>query len=224
LPPCWLANGSLHLSTASADAESTDRLASGALVVVSPIALSDALATAVEALGHVDHLVAPNRLHHLYMDAWRARYPQARLFAPASLAEKRPDLKLDEPLDEGAPAAWGGEIDALLVRGAPSIDEVVLLHRPSRTLWVTDLVFNLTRSRGVMSALVFALIGISGRLAQSRVWRFAIKDREAAAQSAQQLLSWDFDRIMPAHGELVEQATRSVLAAALVRMRAASRE
>ena len=50
----------------------------------------------VDALGRVAHLVSPNRIHHLYLGDWKALYPAARLWGPASTISKRSDLALIE--------------------------------------------------------------------------------------------------------------------------------
>ncbi len=43
------------------------RLADGGLFVWSPVALSEPLRAAVDALGEVHHLIAPNASHHLLL-------------------------------------------------------------------------------------------------------------------------------------------------------------
>ena len=47
------------------------RLSGDRLLVWSPVAVSPALRAAVDALGKVYHLVAPNSLHHLFLADWR---------------------------------------------------------------------------------------------------------------------------------------------------------
>jgi hypothetical protein len=49
------------------------RLHDGTLWVWSPVALDDALADEIDRLGPVGHLVSPNKLHHLFLGAWRTR-------------------------------------------------------------------------------------------------------------------------------------------------------
>lgn len=68
------------------------RLPDGRLWVWSPIALDDALAAEIATHGEVADLVAPNKLHHLFLTAWAARWPAARLWAAPGLRRRRPDL------------------------------------------------------------------------------------------------------------------------------------
>lgn len=101
------------------------------------------------------------------------------------------------------------------------MSEVVFRHRASASLIVTDVAFNIPRSNGWPSDLAFALMGVRGRVAQSRSWRWFIEDRAAAAASATRLLAWDFQRLVVAHGEVVTDDAPGKLRAALTRMLAA---
>ena len=122
------------------------RRADGGLVLWSPGPLSDGLAAAIEALGEVRVLVAPNRLHHLYVADARRRFPGAALLLAPGLAEKRPDLD-GANLADGA-GVLGPEFELRTIDGATKLGEVVAFHRPSATLLVTDLVFNFGRPTG----------------------------------------------------------------------------
>ena len=69
------------------------RLASGDLVIWSPIALSPELRAELAELGEVVHLIAPNSLHHLFLGEWREAYPKASLYAAPGLKLRRADLQ-----------------------------------------------------------------------------------------------------------------------------------
>ncbi|MEJ2604810.1 MAG: DUF4336 domain-containing protein, partial [Gammaproteobacteria bacterium] len=101
------------------------RLDNGDLWIWSPVRLTDALRSAVDALGRVAHLVSPNKLHHLYLQDWQAAWPDALLWGPASTIDKRPDLEFQPPLEDEAPAPWRGEIDQFWFRGSKAMDEIV---------------------------------------------------------------------------------------------------
>ena len=107
------------------------RLGDGSLLLHSPVELDDGQAAAVDRLGTVRHLVSPNLLHHLYLEQATLRWPDARVWATPGLAEKAPDLRIDEVLATGSP--WPG-IDALEISGWPRLQEFALFHRPSGTL------------------------------------------------------------------------------------------
>lgn len=171
----------------------------GGLLLYAPAALDDAQAASIDALGAVTHLVAPCLYHHLHVAAAVARWPTATVHGAPGLAAKRPDLTIHHEL--GAPA-WGGAIDVELIRGAPAINETVLFHRPSGTLVCADFVFHITQPANLRTRMMLALTGTGGReLRQSRIWRFAVKDRPAARASIERILAWPIEQLAPVHGE-----------------------
>ena len=179
------------------------RLRDRSLLIYAPIGFDAEAAAAIDTLGRVAHLVAPNLFHHLYLSDALARWPDARLHAPAGLAAKRPDLPPARGLDAPDPA-WGGALELIRIDGAPRLDEHVLLHRPSGTLLCADLCFHIGRPANLASRLVFGLMGVGGeRLAQSRAWRLLARDRAAARVAVERVLAWPIRQIAPCHGEPV---------------------
>jgi hypothetical protein len=70
------------------------RLSDGTLFIWSPIRLIDGLRSEVDAVGQVQHIVAPNSLHHLFLPEWKRAYPGAKVYAPPGLRRKRQDIVL----------------------------------------------------------------------------------------------------------------------------------
>jgi Domain of unknown function (DUF4336) len=181
------------------------RLANGELMVHSPIRLDDVLAKEIDALGNVGHIVAPNRFHHLFFGPCAERYPKARTYGPSGLAEKVPALRIDEVLGDAAPSAWSGELEQLVVQGAPKMTEVVIYHRPTKTLIVSDLFFNIVHPANLMTKVLLTFTGARGKLAKSRVWALIKEDGAAFDASVRKVLAWDFDKLIMAHGDVVEK-------------------
>jgi glyoxylase-like metal-dependent hydrolase (beta-lactamase superfamily II) len=181
------------------------RLGDGALLVHSPTPVDDGLAAEIAALGQVAFIVAPNCYHHLHVAPFLTRFPGAKLFGPPGLAAKRPDLALAGTLDDGAAAPWAGTLDQIALGGAPKLNEVVFLHRPSRSLLVTDLLFNMTAPDNWMTGLALRLMGTYKRLGPSRLLRWRLtKDRRALKADVERMLAWDFARVLPGHGDVFE--------------------
>jgi len=187
------------------------RLHSGTLWVHSPVDLDEGIQQALDALGEVGDLVAPSTFHDLYWKRYFTTYPEARFYCAPGVQKEHPEHPFDAALTDAAPQAWGEEIDQLLVRGMPKVNEVVFLHRSSRSLIVADLLFNLGRDLNLFSGILFWLFGTYGRIAVSRLFKAFIKDRATVRQSIDQILSWDFDRIVVGHGAIVEAGGRKAL-------------
>lgn len=190
------------------------QLSTGELALHSPIPLSDALAEELAQLGPVKYLIAPNKLHHLYLGDAMARYPEAEVFAAPGLAQKRPDLQLSQG-EPRAPQAWQGELEPIFLRGVPWINETVFFHRPTGTLLVTDLFFHIQESQGWVAPLVLRMVGAWKKPAQSLLWRLACKDKEALAQDLQRVLCLPIQRVIPAHGQPLEEDAAQQLRRAL---------
>ena len=83
-------------------------------------------------------------------------------------------------------------------------------HRKSRTLLCADAIFNLASHDSPLTRFVGVLMG--GR-APGATWleRILIRDRRAAREQIDRMLAWDFDRIVLAHGDIIETGGRDVL-------------
>jgi hypothetical protein len=194
------------------------RLPDGGLWLHSPVRFTPEARAAVDALGPVRFLVAPNLMHHMALQDWAAAYPEAKVAAPAGLRRKRPDLRIDVELGEAADGAWAGTIDQVWVRGMPKLDEFLFLHRPSRTLLLTDLAFNVHQTDSWFTRTYLKLNRAWQRLAPTVITRSVIKDRQAVQASLAPVLSWDVARVVVCHGEVVEQGSREALRDAFARL------
>lgn len=190
------------------------RLPGGQLILHSPLSLNQELKEAVDSLGEVGYIVAPNRFHHLFAGDWKDAYPEATLMGPRSLAKKRKDLTLDRALDEGTPEAWEGHLGIHALEGAPFIDEAVFHHRASGTLLATDILFNMQETKGALTPMILAVIGCNHPPAQSWDIKLVTRDKEASARSVRAILELDFDRLIIAHGEVIESGGKAILASA----------
>jgi len=183
------------------------RLGDGGLLIYSPLSVDDATAQQIDALGDVRFLVAPNSLHWMFLKAAKERWAGARVLASPVLASKLGSFQFEHLPETGRIAGMDG-IRIERIQGAPRIQEHVLLHEPSRSLVVGDLVFNVQECRSFWMRLVLRLGGTWKKVGQSIEWRRLIKDRAAAARSASDILGWDFERVVVAHGDVVEDHAR----------------
>jgi hypothetical protein len=188
------------------------RLSRGGLWLCSPVAIDDELAEALDALGPVAHLVGPNRLHHLYLAPARERYPEAELHLAPGLGDKRPELTPAHTLSSNVPRSWEADMDQRVLDGVPMFNEVAFLHRPSRTLILTDHLFHLDDGCPPSARVLGFVLGVRrapGFPLDARL--FFVRDREALARSLADVLAWDSDRIILTHGSIVETGGRAAL-------------
>ena len=211
----WLATAPVRiLGTRLTSTMTVLRLGEGRLLIHSPTELSPERRAAVEALGTVEHLYAPNLFHHVRIGEWSAAFPSARVHAPEGLEKKRPDLRIDRPHGDDAEPAFAGVVDEVRVEGC-RLHESVLFHRPSRTLVVADLVHNIGADHRGWTRFYTRMTGFYDRVALSRAIRWtAFSDRAAARRSLDALLALPSKRIIVGHGAPVTEGAREALAAA----------
>jgi hypothetical protein len=192
------------------------RLRDRCLFVHSPIHLDPPTREALDALGQVRFVVAPNRFHHLFVADYVQGFPQAEFHCAPGLEEKRADLKFTSVLGNTAPPGWAGQLEQLVFTAFRPLNEVVFFHRASRTLLLADLLFNVPSGAGALSSpLVLWLDGCNGRAAVPRTFRVLLKLRRASVRGLiERILGWDFDRIVLAHGAVIETNGKSALARA----------
>jgi len=174
------------------------------LLVHAPVGVSP---DSVAHLGPIRQVVAPNLLHHLHAGPW-VEASEAAHAAPG-LPEKRPDLSFDGVLDTmGEP--FGDSVLVVPLRSFAMTNEVVLLHKPSRTLVVTDLVFHIQPDAPWLTkAAMWALWGYPG-CCVTVLERFGMR-RDLARKELTTLLGLDFDRIVMAHGAVIETDAKAAL-------------
>jgi hypothetical protein len=190
------------------------RLAKGGLLVHSPVKLDAELRRSIDALGETRAIIAPNKLHHLFVQDYIAAYPKARVYAAPGLPQKRPDLRFDDILSDTPQVEWRGQVEQHLFRGASPLNEVVFFHSATRTLILTDLAFNIPTETARKSPLFYMLWDV-GHFGPHRFVRLrGIRDWEAARNSVERILRWDFDRIILSHGDVLDEGGREHFAGA----------
>jgi len=191
------------------------KLASGGLFIHSPVPPTPEIMDFIAREGPVRFVAAPNRLHHLYVSPFLDAVPGAELWIVKELAKKRSDLTPTGILSDQPEPSWADEIDQCLFRGSFYQEEAVFLHRASRTLIVVDLLESVHRDDPWYYRFFGRLAGTYERPGLTRDQRLAFRDRPAARASAERILSWDFERIVLAHGKLVERDGKRVFAQAM---------
>jgi hypothetical protein len=175
------------------------------VALISPVPIDDGIAARIAALGEVRWLIAPNLLHSMYLAAAQQRYPHAQVLAPRKMAR-------GAALEDGLPPDL--PLSMIPIAGAPKIEEFTFFHHGSRTLIVTDLVFNMVHPRGWFANLAMYVVGCHGRLAMSRTWRVFARDRARVSDSVQRMLALPIETLVMAHGEIIERNAHARLAAA----------
>jgi len=193
------------------------RLSSGSAWVWSPIALNDELVDAINAVGPVRFIVSPNKIHHLFLAEWNDRWPDARLYAPPGLAERKPEIQFDAVLGDEPDPAWAADIEQVIFHGSFAMEEVVFFHKESSTVLICDLIqrFPEGRATGWKGRLMRldSLVGEGG--STPREWRASFLRRKEARAAREQVLRWQPEKLLIAHGMCAQSDASAIVKGAL---------
>jgi hypothetical protein len=187
------------------------KLGDGRLLVFSAIALAEDEMAKIDALGPVGFLVVPSGIHRMDIKAWAARYPRARVIAPAGARKKVEELV---PVHATTLETGDPRVELVAVPGTGDQEFAMLVTTGStKTLVVTDLIFNLPRLHG-FAQFAYKLFGFGpGHPTQPALVRMGlVKDKEAMRA---QLRAWADDpaieRILVSHGAPIEHPRETLL-------------
>ncbi|KAF9530013.1 hypothetical protein CPB83DRAFT_851435 [Crepidotus variabilis] len=186
-------------------------LQEGGVWVLASTPLDIETKTKLDELGHVKYIVSPDAVHHLYLSEFKRTYPSAKLIATAAAIQRHGDPKQfdgawgrDEPI---AKYGFEREIDVCYFSGHHN-REVAFLHRASKSLIQGDLLFNLpAKEQYSKSKASGSFLGLAfqpqGWLHRKLTWTLGM-DKEAMKRDVMTVSGWDFDRIIPCHGDVIE--------------------
>jgi hypothetical protein len=185
------------------------KLSTGDLWLSSPVPVSPETLEHITDKGPVRYLVAGTPRHVWRLSEWHKLFPEAELWEPklSPMTLKKGRVPISGTLGDTPPARWAADLDQLPFKGNPLIEEVMFLHKPSRTLILDHLIQNVppVEGRPIRNA-VFRLAG--GAYPNGGVpldGRLTFVHRKLARRSLEKLLSWDFDKLIIAHGPCVEK-------------------
>jgi hypothetical protein len=219
------------------------------LWVHSPVAADGPMQQVIANLpGKVEHVVSTNYEHLKFAPEWARSYPDANFWACPGLSERMPDMPWTGEIPDGyRPAGWKGAaqespvlpasepwwdrnlIQALHVNvevnpatGKPFFNEVIYFHTVSKTLMVTDLLWNYPASTvpnsefGRNDAWELAPV-VSDIPIGSRLWKqgmdkvyapffnaVMVQDKAAYRDIANHIVNvWQPEIVIPAHGDIL---------------------
>ncbi|GAA6020472.1 hypothetical protein JCM10207_000014 [Rhodosporidiobolus poonsookiae] len=207
-------------------------LKDGSVFLAASHPLDPATLETITSLGPVKHLVMLDSEHGMYTRDYHQAFPDAKLYLPPgghSKWEKSGFLPADASKyfvyggdattgDVGAQGsrdplaqATGGEMQSADFSKAFVNEDLAFYHAPSKTLVQADLLFNLppteqysrTTSRSTLPGLSSAFK--PGTKTHQRVLYHGLaKDKAEMTRMAKRVAGWDFDRIVPCHGDTIE--------------------
>jgi len=175
--------------------------------------------------------VALDYEHHIFISEWAKEYPGAKIIGPEGLPEKRAKAKDEKIGNEDFSVVFtkankrdikiSEEFDADFVYeyvDGHANREIVFLYKPEGVLIEADLLFNLPateqyskvpeeqRGSGLLQKIFGALQTTAGDAVWNKrfQWYLVSKDRASFSDSVKIIEQWDFNTIIPCHGDVME--------------------
>ena len=184
------------------------RLGDGRLLVHSPCPIDSATKEEIEALGFVAFIIAPGDYHYLNIRSARDAFMGAEIHICPGIEKKDPTLPYTKILSDEPDPAWAIDLDQVLIRGSRYIREVAFFHRETATLILVDLIENYgdntTKAGGLMKFWWQVVFKMWNRPKPAPEYQIGWRDKTAARNCLEQILTWNFKRIIIAHGDLIE--------------------
>jgi len=168
--------------------------------------------TKIKEIGTVKYIVAPDLGHYLNLHAFSEAFPDAKVIGVDGVEPKVPGVRFagvygKDP--EGTVYGYEDEIEAVYFSAFENKD-VAFYHKASKTLVEADLLFNLpaheqySKSKDSGSSWVPGLGSLHPFtwLHRTMIGSLA-KDIQANSAHAKADNAWDFDTIIPCHGDVI---------------------
>jgi hypothetical protein len=185
------------------------KLGDGSLWINSPVDVSGETLNQIQTIGPVRYLVAPTTFHIWRLEQWHQLFPNAELWGPPKVSRGWSHLAFAGLLQDVAPARWAGDLEQVIFKGHLFVEEVEFLHKKSRTLILTDFLQNYHAEPGDVAGNMTKKIGgvLNGGVPLDL--RLSFTNRRLGREVLAKLLSWDFDKLIVAHGSCVEHQAKA---------------
>lgn len=178
------------------------KLSDGSLAIHNAFQLKDEDYKKIEELGVVSSIIVPNVFHNSEAFVFKNRFPNAKVYAPKDMLEKVEGCVGVLPIELFA--SQNPEVACIAIQGLRLLKEIVFVHKPSQTLVLTDLAFNLQKPLTGITKAFFKLNDAYQKFGPSRVFRYLfLKDKKAFKVSVQDIRAQKFDNIIVNHGDVI---------------------
>jgi hypothetical protein len=193
------------------------RLSNGDLFLQSPIKFDQALASELQRMGTIRHLVSPNQFHYAHIGEWSKAFPDAIPWASPRVRQRARarhiDVTFARDLELSPPEEWRQDIDQTLFPGG-YFKEFIFFHKKSKTLVLTDAIINIELDK--MSEPWRTATKLSGMYHPRGQIFFGMRlplllQRRKAKAAFAKIRSWRPERIVLSHGRCFESHGAEVI-------------
>lgn len=195
------------------------KLDNGDLFIHDPCEISDSVKCEIDAIGEVKYIIAPGSYHHLFVSDFQQKYPNAETFLCPGLERKRPDIKFDWILGNRPDHRWNNIFDQVVIQGTKYIWEVAFIHKPTKTLILTDLLENIGDDFKHPTSFLLrfwwkVIYRMWNNPKAAPEYQMGWGRKDILRSGLNKILSWKAERVILSHGEMIENNVTSILRSA----------
>jgi hypothetical protein len=170
------------------------------LYIISPAKFDEVTFNKIKSFSKDIIIIAPNNFHNIGLSFMKEKFPDAKFYGPKRSAKQSGmDLLNTRYLPEDS------QFTAVFLEGNQTLSESVFIHTPSKSLIVTDIVFNMHHKMNLISTLVFKAYGTYKRLGQSFVLKLTADDKPLFRKQLRELTKLDFEKVLLNHGNHISR-------------------
>jgi hypothetical protein len=193
------------------------------LIVHDPCKIDGSVKSEIDSLGVVRYIIAPGNFHHLFVTDFQQHYPDAETYLCPGLERKRPDIRFDWILGNEPDPRWEGVLEQVLIQGTRFIWEVAFFHKASKTLILVDLLENIGDDYQHKAGLYLQfwwkwVFKMWNNPKAAPEYQMGWGTKKMVRKGLEQILAWNADRVILAHGENIESDVNNVLKTAWKRV------
>ena len=181
-------------------------LENNTLMVISPGPFEQKMIREIIAKYSTIYCVAPNAFHHKHLKSFNSFFPEIDIYGPSALTKKQPWLSGKILSLDSLAEKLKGQILLFPILGNSLLNETVFYCHRSKSLIVTDLFFNMRNPMPLGRKWILSLVGARNKIAQSKLVKKSITNKETYIRSVKPLAKLDCQRIIVGHGHIVEGA------------------
>ena len=190
------------------------RLSNDKYLVHSPSPIDDAF-TEFFKDKEIECLVAPGNYHYFNIAKWNETYPKAKVLIAPGVEYKAYNLKSDtiygilhdNYIDVDGRSVLNKDFEFVLIRGFSEINEIVMLHKKTKTLLLVDVMEYVTTKyydyMNRLGHLFWVIFRMHNKPLPAPEYQYSLKHKNLAKDAFEKILKWDYNKIIISHGQNV---------------------
>ena len=158
----------------------------------------------------IEYILGPSNFHWLHINEWKTRYPDSKVILAPGIALKDKNLSNNDiySIIHDNNDVLRSDFDYTLLRGFAATVELLLYHKNTKSLIITDAILNwdINKDKDVynkMNRFGYVMNYLTGYLEEpkpSMGFTNGLKSKKLAKESFDNVFKWDINNIILAHG------------------------